>query len=367
MPDGSCPVPPYPTPPSPDDERIVAAIQASRPEEIPGLAWTPPDFAATGHRIIRKFDIEGKKRPGREFIPCAMCSGGHPKFLAGSILWSPDGNLRLIGHVCAVKDEHFGEMRYRQLIRQREQEELDKVTLVWMEANIAALKPVAASVAELRSVVDLWEEQQRKFFRDVAPLADMLENIARRKGGVLTVMQESSAAQLVPAAMRGVPAGNHYEEVAIGTLSGLSFLRRPKTKRSRQLEGMLEAFERVPDGQPQEQLLTLFDGGEHAVTTTTGLIFRNMQRAAQLAQECADAQAFFTQSNLALLESWGGAERNPQPFTVRRYRSNVAFVLQDRSRTNLQTIWPKMPDLSALTRIVAAGIELDSVLRRHKL
>jgi hypothetical protein len=181
-----------------------------------------------------------------------MCSGGHPKFLAGSILWSPDGNLRLIGHVCATKDEHFGEALYRQLIRQREQEELDNVTLAWLEANIASLKPIAVSVAELRSVIDCWEEQQRKFFRDVAPLAGMLENIARREGGILTVMQESSTAKLVAAAMGGATAGSHHKTITIGVLSGLSFLHRPNSKRSRQLEGMLEAFERVPDGQPQE-------------------------------------------------------------------------------------------------------------------
>jgi hypothetical protein len=92
-----------------------------------------------------------------------------------------------------------------------------------------------------------------------------------------------------------------------------------------------------------------------------------MQRAAKLAAECADAQAFFTPDNLALLESWGGDERNPQPFTIHRHASSVIFVLQDKSRTTLQTIWPKMPSLSALLRIVDAGIELDSVLKRHKL
>jgi len=372
MPDDSRSAALYPVPPRPDDERIVLAIQRSRPEEIPGLVWTQPDFAVTDHRIVRKFDIDGKKRPDRAFIPCAMCSGGHPKFLAGSILWSPDGHLRLIGHVCAAKDENFGEARYRQLVKQREQEELDNATLAWMETNIASIGLVASSVAELGGIVRFWEEQQGVFFRGVPQLAEVLENIARRQDGVLTVVQESSSAQLVAAAMSGPTArsratSSQYGVVTIGTLSGLSFLRRPSTKRSRQLEGMLEAFASMPEGNPQQQLLTLFGGGEHAVTTTTGLVFRNMQRAVKLADECADALQFMTPENTTLIESWGGDERNPQPFTIRRYSSALEFLLPDRSRARLQTAWPSMPDLSALRRIVAAGIELDDLLKRNKM
>jgi hypothetical protein len=368
LPDGFRFAPSYPFPPSPDNERIVAAIRASRPEDIPGLVWTPPDFAARGHKIIRKFDIDRKKRPDGALIPCCMCSRDHPKYLAGAVLWSPDGYLRLIGHVCAAKEEHFGEARYRQLVRQREQEELDNATLAWMETNVAALKPVAASLAELRAPIDFWEEQQRRFFREVAPLAERLERIARREGGMLTIAQESSAARLVTAAGGGGrTAASQYETVAIGMLSGSSFLHRPGTKRSRQLEGILEAFAYIPDGNREEQLMALFDGGEHAVTTATGLAFRNMQRAATLAEECAAARQFFTPDNIALLESWGDDDRNPEPFTIRRYASSVEFLLPDRSRANLQMTWPKLPDLSALHEIVAAGIELDGVLKRHKL
>ena len=60
-------------------------------------------------------------------------------------------------------------------------------------------------------------------------------------------------------------------------------------------------------------------------------------------------------------------ERNPKPFTIRRYGSSVDFVLPDRSRATLRTGWPKMPDLSVLCRVVASGVELDNALKRHKL
>jgi hypothetical protein len=369
MPDGSRPAPPYPTPPSSDDERILAAIRASRPEEIPGLSWTAPDFLATDHKIIRKFAIGAKKRPDGEYIPCAICSGGHPKFLEGAVLWSPDGWLRLIGHVCAAKDEHFGEARYREFIKQREQEDLDNITLAWMEVNVAALKPVAASVREFLKNVLFWEEQQKIFFRGVGELAEALEDIARRHGGVLSVVQESSGAQLVAAAMRGAAAASSiYETISIGSLSGSSFVLRPSQKRSRQLEGMLEALARVPDGEGDEPLLTMIGrDGEREITITTGLVFRAMQRAAKLADEFTDAQAFFTPENLTLLDSWGVDKRNPRPFSMQRNGPRVTFALPDKSKATLPTIWPKLPDLSALRSIVTADIELDGVLKRHKM
>ena len=72
-----------------------------------------------------------------------------------------------------------------------------------METNVGALKPVVASIRELLQVVRFWEEQQKAFFHGVAELATVLENIARRQGGVLSVVQESSGVRLVTAATRG--------------------------------------------------------------------------------------------------------------------------------------------------------------------
>jgi len=150
MPAGSLPGGPYPVPPSADDERVAAAIRSSRPEEIPGLAWSKPDFVATGHKIVRSFALDRKKRPGLECVPCAMCSGGHPKFLDGAVLWSPDGWLRVIGHVCAAKPEHFGEAQYRTLRRQQQQEELDAVAFDWLHANVRIFRRLIPTIGALR-------------------------------------------------------------------------------------------------------------------------------------------------------------------------------------------------------------------------
>lgn len=368
MPDGSPPPPPYPVPPSADAERIVAALKASRPEEIPGLSWTKPDFAAPSHKIIRKFDVDPKKRPDGARVACAICSLNHPKFYEGYVLWSPDGYLRLIGHVCGADEERFGQLRFRQLVKRREQEELDNLLLDWLTVNVADIRPIEQEIHAMRAFALAWETEQKALFRDVRMLAELLENAARRHGGVLTVMQESSSARLVAAAAGGAARSLH-ETVAIGRLIGGTFLLRPtKHKRSRQVEGILEAFAKIPQGDADAPIMALIDeDAEQAITIAGGTVFRAMERAVALADECEDARRFFQPDNIALLERWGGDDRNPLPFSVRRYGSRIEFKQQDLSRAVLNSALPSLPAFSALRAIVTAGTEVDRLLTRHRM
>lgn len=366
MPDGLPLSAPYPIPPSADAERISAALRASRPEEIRGLAWTKPDFAASGHKIIRKFAVDPTKRAGRTPVACAICSCNHPKFYEGYVLWSPDGFLRLIGHVCGEDESRFGRLSFRQLVKQREQEELDNFTLDWLTDNVADIRPIEEEVRALQVFALAWEAQQKNLFRHVRTLAELLENIARRQGGLLTVMQESSGARLVADAGTGAARSRH-ETVAIGTLSGGTFLLRSRNKRSEQIGGILEAFAKVPKGEGDAPILALIEqGGEQAITTTGGALLRSMQRVRELADECSDARRFFQAENIALLESWGRDGRNPMQFTLQRYASKLEIRQQDLSRVLLDTEMPPLPQFVGLRAIVAAGMGVDHILSRQR-
>lgn len=366
MSDGLPSPPPYPVPPSADAEDIVAALKASRPEEIPGLSWTKPDFAAPGHKIIRRFSVDPKKRPDRALVPCAICSLDHPKFYEGYILWSPDSYLRLIGHVCGADDARFGQSRFRQLVKQRDQEELDNLILDWLTSTINDIRPIEDEIRAMQAFVLAWEMEQKTLFRDVQMLAELLENTTRRHRGVLTVAQESSSARLFATAAPGA-ARNLHETAAIGALIGGTFLLRTTNKRSRQIEGILEAFACIPKGDGDTPIMALIDrGGENAVTIAGGTVFRAMGRAVALADECEDARRFFQPDNIALLERWGGDPRNPQPFSVRRYTSHVEFKQHDLSRARINSALPALPAFSRLRAIVASGTNVDRLLKRHR-
>ena len=361
MPDGLPPPPRYLTPPSPDDPAILEPIRRSQPEEIHGLAWTTPDFSAPGHKIIRTFSIASKKRPGGEYIRCAICSGDHPKFLDGAVIWSPDGNLRLIGHECAAKPEHFGVAGYRSLRKQREQEELDSVALTWLHANTAEAKSLVSTLQALRTCALHLEEQRRLFFRNVGDLANLLANRARQYGGSLTVSEELSGAQLMNDASGAKQS--LYEDMLVGTMLGLEFLAQPRVLRSRRLEGNLEALALIPDGEGEQPIYALIDeGGEHKITVVAGAVFRALQLALKLADECENAAQFFGSGNLTVLQRWGEDHRNTIRFTIRRNAKNTEFMLADRSRAVIPADWPRPPDLTPLRRIVAAGIQLDKLL-----
>lgn len=370
MPDGSLPGGPYPTPPSPDDERVTVAIRNNRPEDIPGLSWGKPDFAAPGHKIIRSFTLDRKKRAGLECVPCAMCSGGHPKFLDGAVLWSSDGWLRVIGHVCAAKPEHFGEAQYRNLRRQRQQEELDAVAFDWLHTNIGVFRRMIPPIGALRSAALFLEAQQRALFRGVPDLAALLAQAASRQGGALTVVQELSGARRDASEVANVAAGggatqSRYELISVGNLSGGEFLRRPTQKRSRGFETIAEVLERIPPGDGEVPMLALIGRGQLEITVTAGLVLRAVQRALTLAAEYKDASRFIDPANLATLERWGQDSRNTIRFSIRQNASELTFVLEDRSRATISRNWPSLADLYELQIVSAVGTQLDELLRHR--
>jgi hypothetical protein len=369
LPEGLVPGGPYNTPPSSDDEAIGRAIQDGQPEKIAGLSWSKPDFSGPDHKIIRVFDIDRKKRPGLECIPCAICSGSHPKFLDGAVLWSPDGWLRVIGHVCAAKPEHFGEARYRGLKKQRDQEELDNVALNWLHANIARFRPLVTDVNKLRESAVFWERQQQMLFRYVPEIARLLVDVTQKQDGQLTVVQKLSDTRL--AAYGDADGGSNsrlqsqYELIRVGTLRGRPLLVRPRTKWVRQIDSVVEALNRIPAGIGDEPLLALFDQGEAGVTITAGLVFRNIQTALELGNKLADFEQFLSPDNLEELETWGRDARNTVRFSIQKTTSQITFVQSDRSRATLSLIFPKLPDLSPLNALAAAGLQLDKLLPKR--
>jgi len=317
MPDGalSCP---YPTPPSPDDEGIRSAIAAGVPEQIYGLARNKPDLARDDHIIITNFIIEKKKRPGMEYIPCALCSDKHPKFLAGAILYSPnDGYLRLIGHVCAKKRENFGELRYRRLQENLRQAEIDNAALDWLEANIEAVRPLVDMMEQLKIFATFTDSQQSHFFREVPLLSNLLIS-ALRQNGHLTVQELVSTERQRAIAETRLPFGpsaqSSYDTISVGELKGREFLNRPKRKRSQQIDGIIAALRKIPPGSPQDAILTLIDrGGQPEINVTAGVVLRAIKNAVVLVDKCTDAGRFFSEENLATLAAWGSDPRATEP------------------------------------------------------
>ena len=155
-----------------------------------------------------------------------------------------------------------------------------------------------------------------------------------------------------------------YEAIEVGTLQGRALFSNPRHKRSKQVDGIVEAINFIPPGSGEDAMLALIDGGDHSVTVTARVLLRSLQRAEEVAKDCAEARLFLSPENLAVLDGWGSDPRNAIRFSIRRASDNVTTVLEDRSRATLATAWPRVPDVSMLRTIIAAGVEFDGQLAR---
>jgi hypothetical protein len=367
-PDNVCALGPYPSVPSRWDEAIAAAIHSGRPEDIPGLSITKPDFEASGHRIVRSFALDRQQRPSKECIPCAMCSGGHPKFLAGAVLWSPDRWLRLIGHKCAAKPEHFGQKEYQRLTDEHDQDEIDEAAYQWLRANILAIRAVRPDLESFRNFAAYLEEQQRGFFRDVSALASTLREAAHRQAGVLTVTERLSDARLAAAELSGGlhrASQSQFEVVSLGRMKGLSFLDRPKVRLSYVLTNIIEALEMIPPASDSESLIealmTLLS--EKRMTITAGVVLRNLRRGLKIVQTLSEAREFVSDDNLETLRAYGADPRNAVGFTLEHFGSGmIRFVTAEKERFALPRRWPEIADIGSLAEIVEVGLTLYQLL-----
>lgn len=362
---------PYGVPPSPEDYRIRAGMDIFQPENIEGVVLSKPDFVHGEHKIILEFAIARTKRPGGQRIPCSMCSREHPKYYTGALLWSSDGWLRVIGHQCAEKKEHFGAVRYKKMQQERSQRELDDAAFGHLESNIELIKTLRPHVVALKTAMEFMEGQQKRFAREVPALAAELLSAAKRNGRLMVVREIPAnrimATENMASGLSTRSATSRYEEIDVGTLRGATFLHLPsKFSRSRRVEGVLGALDMLPEGDAQEALLTLIDGGDNHVIVTAITVSKAVGRVLALARDYADAAEFISQENIAALDRWGQHPDNPLPCSVQRSAQEIIFRTADLSRARLSPSWPAIVDFSKWQQIADAEATLEDKHRSQR-
>lgn len=343
---------------------IVQPIKIGQPETIPGLSWDSPNFSESGHKIVRTFRIDRRQRPKRDNIPCAICCS-HPKFLDGAVIWSPDKWLRVVGHVCAAKPEHFGVSTYRNLQRERNQEERDWVALTWVYENRHIFSALRTTIEGLTKVAEFLEAQQKLFYSGVPELAEFLNNIVHRQGSLLTVVEERSAKRMEEDEVSLGMVPNRYETVTLGHVKGGAFLVRPNISRSRQLTGVIQAFDRIPAGDPESSMSALMDQGEAEVTITAITVLNSIKRAQKIAMQITDAKIFLGNENLEVLRRFGKDHRTSIQFSIDKKDDKIRFIAEDRSRAALSSNWPLTDETEGPTLAVTNSMSIDKILSRR--
>lgn len=349
MPEGLNAIGPYPTPP---DERLRAHFReiiaaTHQPEKIPGLIFSRPDVDGQQHALVLRFHVPRVKRPGGLFVPCAICASVHPKFLEGAVLWSSDGYLRLIGHVCAARDDAFGVARYRALegdFRRKQQEQDD---LEWLEEFLQRLPAIKAEAATLRAAATFLQNESAAFNHSDPRLAARLRAAWKTSGGRLEVSRRSSPSMGAPR-MRTSSGASEYETEVVAAMAGRTFLRTG-WKPDAELASILAQLDKLPTGDPVEALVQLIDQSAVGPCASAG---RKLERdICNLEQKMRDGAQFLSAANIAALATWGAHPDNSEPArpirveTIGPDRGRVRLVLADRSRITMATNCPMVPRL----------------------
>ena len=88
----------------------VHVAETGKPETFAGVRTIDEKPPLDGTAVyVTGFGVNPVLRD-REYVPCSICSGEHPKFYEGALVWAPTGHLYLVGHRCARG--YFGEHRY---------------------------------------------------------------------------------------------------------------------------------------------------------------------------------------------------------------------------------------------------------------
>jgi hypothetical protein len=121
--------------------------QTGQPETFDGLyrGQLPRDAK---YKIVYKIEIDRKKRPEGDMVPCPMCTPHSPKFLSGVLAWFYELQVTsVIGHCCAIHaDEAERGYRAAQTLERQENYLLDALPL--LKAKRAVLESMKGPASD---------------------------------------------------------------------------------------------------------------------------------------------------------------------------------------------------------------------------
>jgi hypothetical protein len=185
------PTGPHPVKPSTEwKEQFAEHIRRTgQPETFPSLDWSQPPSWSRPY-ILRRFDVDRKKRPLRDMAPCTICSPHHPKCLEGMFLvWYQDeGVVRAIGPECGAElaGGHLLVAEKQAFERRERQRRAES----YLEENLPKLEAALETLEALRPGLTEAERLHRKLRSDNSLIPKQFRHIMKKDGGVLSVSVE---------------------------------------------------------------------------------------------------------------------------------------------------------------------------------
>jgi hypothetical protein len=267
------------------------------PESFPGLVFTRPDedLQTAKFVIITPFSIDRKHRPaGSGAIPCSLCSNESGKYLEGRLVWFEDGQIRLIGHLCATT--LLGKTRVKDALASFKAQ----AALLADEGYLARALPRLAAIRDEIEALRRTASSVQRAKSDVERAAPTLMRLLRR-------MDKSNRGDLFVDFMKPRDSTvfsreNSPERVSFGRLDGRKFLSSTFFPLER-LNALIADFEdlNLGDGTDAVEAFVRYGG---TIPHLAKRLRKLVRDTLGLQADVDDSLGFMRRANLARLRAW---------------------------------------------------------------
>lgn len=244
----------------------------------------------------------------REYVPCSICSGEHPKFYDGALIWAPTGHLYLVGHRCARK--YFGAQRYRSMradTRYATRLGDADATLIMRWADVGRL---AQFIDQVRPIAQRVEGARERLQGSVPNMLRALLRYTRSHGQQMKLSAAPSANVPMSRAARSM-----LSEETFAAFLGLRLIEDKKFVPAQVLTDLQEALPpTLPNRQAMEDYVRTLQEPNRLV------LARNLldcpRKLKRLIEEMNEAALFVSPAHLRMLSEWTSHPRAGVSFRV---------------------------------------------------
>jgi hypothetical protein len=293
------------------DQWMKFIAETGQPELIQELNHGPIPKDAN-YKILKRVDIDRKKRPNRDMVACPMCYAKN-KFLRGSLVFLYDLNTSAVIGRCCADNVDMAERAYNadRLLRWQEDYLLDALPYVTEKIE---------TVNQLRPFAEELQRIHRKIRRDASSFHGTLRSLKDRNNARISLFENVEGPTdhdyVGPAGFAGARSKRGAREIFFGALRGTTVA--------------IHDYKPVVELDDVQRNLSVFDFAkceDSIVDFISGLSAKDRKVAvaalqiadknfAKFERRARDVLEFFSRENIATLNEFGAHNLNPAPFSI---------------------------------------------------
>ena len=325
----------------------MAHLKATAQPETCDLLYRNKLSKHTKFKIVKKINLDQRKRPEGDQAPCPMCQPN--KFLKGALVFLPE--LRccaVIGHCCAGKAQRAeAEREYKK----RTQKDYEGTLLL---ATLPIILKRGEILSKLRPAAEEARRVYRKFRKEVPTIHGHLRELKARRGGYLTVTEviEGDLADYGPRGL-GRRGDEQTREIEFGAFKGQTAVVKDYNP-VRELDDLVRRQTSLHATHTEEDAMNFIVKMTEAERRAAVAIIEGIDTYyGRFIAKLRDFSDFFTKENIELIHGYGSHRLNPlrmeakyetirgQPRVVMQHWNEKCQLLIGQQLYDYYFAWPQ--------------------------